>query len=708
MKSMAPCLRRRLGTGALACVVLLASALPSWAKETSFQKGTANTDKLIDFTVAVVPADPFSEANRRGAPPPPLRRGEVFTLVIRGTPKKGYHTYPVTMRADSNEQPESSLTRIVYDRPDVFRPLQPLLESTPDWLADERLGSVSLVHEKPFYWMQDILIQRDAAPGQHSLAFHLKGFQVCDEKQCTRGEPHFELPLTITSDPALSPSPQIEQRFAPPQGDARFPGQSPLQDWSHASKNGIVAVPIPDNLRPAAGALSAAAASAPTGLLAWILMSIVAAAAMLFTPCVFPMIPITVSFFLKQSEREHYNPLMTALVYSATIIVVLVLAVLVLGQVIVELANSPWLNLGLGALLVVFALSLLGMYELELPHALTRFTSSREGQGGYAGILFMALTFTVTSFTCTGPFLGPLLVATKEMPLTFTERLVGATAYAATFAAPFFLLALFPAALKTLPRSGGWLNVVKVVMGFLELAMAFKFLGNMDVTVNAGDPVLFSYEAVLACWIALAVGCGLYLLGLFRLPHDSPVENLSVPRFLMASLFLSLAVYMAPALWHKTPQGVLGRFLVSFAPLDSSLQGEYELDYEKARARALAENKLLFIDFTGVNCQNCRANEVGPFRRPEVKKLLDQFVVVQLYNDTVPHSEQPQQEAERNASWQQTTFGDSSTPLYIVFRPDARAVEKDGKLAGQEIARAKGYISDVAAFADMLQKALRR
>jgi thiol:disulfide interchange protein DsbD len=713
MKSMAPCLRRG-GWLSLACVVLLAAALPAPANG-PYQKGTAKTDDLIDFTVSIVPPDPFSDANRPGATPAPVRRGEVFTLLIRGVPKKGFHTYPVTMRADSEDQKENSLTRIVYDRSEAFRPLQPILESTPDWDKDERLGQVQLVHEKPFHWMQDILVQADATPGKHTLAFTLEGFQVCDENKCTRGKPHFEVPLTVTSNPAVTVPPEVQKRFDPPKAGDHFPGESPLQDWSRASKAGIVAVPIPPEMRPEkqiSAGTGSASSGGKTGLLALILTSIIAAAAMLFTPCVFPMIPITVSFFLKQSEKEHYNPLATALVYSITIIVVLVLAVLVLGQIIVELANSPWLNLGLGVLLVVFALSLFGMYELELPHFLSRFTSAREGQGGYGGALFMALTFTVTSFTCTGPFLGPLLVATKEMQLTFMERVVGATAYATTFAAPFFLLALFPAALKALPRSGGWLNVVKVVMGFLELAMAFKFLGNMDVTLTSGDPVLFSYEFVFASWIALSLGCGLYLLGLFRLPHDTPVEHVSVSRFLLASLFLSLGVYMAPALWHKTPQGVLGRFLVSFAPLDQSRQEDVELDYEKARARALAENKLLFIDFTGVNCQNCRANEVGPFRRPEVKKLLDQFVVVQLYNDTVPKpglsSEEADKEAQRNADWQQNTFGESSTPLYVIFRPDPGALEEDGKLKGQVVARTKGYISDVPAFEAMLKKALGR
>ena len=159
-----------------------------------------------------------------------------------------------------------------------------------------------------------------------------------------------------------------------------------------------------------------------------------------------------------------------------------------LGQLIVTLANNAWLNLGLGGVLIFFALSLFGMYEIELPTILARFTSSREGKGGYAGTFFMALTFTITSFTCTGPFLGPLLVGVKELNLSFGELVLSSLAYSATFAAPFFVLALFPRLLKTLPKSGGWLNSVKVVMGFLELAAALKFLGNTDIGLNPGQP----------------------------------------------------------------------------------------------------------------------------------------------------------------------------------------------------------------------------
>jgi thiol:disulfide interchange protein DsbD len=634
-----------------------------------------------------------------------FQRGEIFTLVITGALKPGYHTYPMTERSADPAQQESGLSQLIYKDKTGLQPLWPIQESPPsEWVSYPKGLGVFLEHKHDFIWSQDILVLPDAKPGSHKLSFAIK-LQVCDEKSCRNGEHTFEVPFTIADTPAVALSADLQKRQQTPQPP-------------------ILVRPVPNNLKVEEIARSPGAAPPPakadTSLLGLLFTTMGAAIAMLFTPCVFPMIPITVSFFLKQSEKKHHNAILTATVYSVTIIVVLALAVLILGKLIVDLANSPWMNLALGAVLVFFALRLFGMYELELPHFLSSFTASRESKGGYMGAIFMALTFTITSFTCTGPFLGPLLVATKEMQLSLDRLILAAFVYSATFAAPFFLLALFPTLLKTLPKSGGWLNSVKVVMGVLELAMAFKFLGNMDASLHPGAPVLFTYETVFASWIALSVACGLYLLGVFRLPHDTPVDSIGVPRFLLATLFLGLALYMTPALWHKTPQGVLGQFLVSFAPLDSEPAGladqtsgsqklAWYLDYDQARAEALKENKLLFIDFTGVNCQNCRANELGVFPQPAVKEELKKFVRVQLYTDIVPRpgmsKADAESEAKRNSTWQAATFVDGSTPLYVIFKPDGGALEKDGKLHGVELGRTAGFIDDVPAFLNMLKSA---
>jgi thiol:disulfide interchange protein DsbD len=271
----------------------------------------------------------------------------------------------------------------------------------------------------------------------------------CDS---TPGKQHFDAPIIISEQMPLPLLPALEKRL-----QEREPTPS------------VVALPDKPKLERASEPPTPEPQATDSGLLALILTTMGAALAMLCTPCVFPMIPITVSFFLKQSEKQQRSVLLTALVYSATIIIVLALAVLILGKLIVDLANSPWMNLGLSLVLVFFAFSLFGMYEIELPHFLSQFTSSREGRGGYLGAVFMALTFTITSFTCTGPFLGQLLVATKEMQLDLGRLIVAAFVYSATFAAPFFVLVFFQACSSDRPKAADGLTASRLSWDFWNL-----------------------------------------------------------------------------------------------------------------------------------------------------------------------------------------------------------------------------------------------
>lgn len=682
---------------ALPLLVLFATALPASA-------GPTTADR-IDFQVTLLRQDPFDPVNALQPAKTAFRRGEVVTVVINGILKPGFHTYPITQRTAEQPEPLSSLAW--NDLPPDIKPLWPIRESKPK-PVDTHVAGVWLEYEHPFTWSQDLVILPSAEPGPKTLRFQLK-LQVCDERSCLWGTHALEVPLEVSDAPAVPLTDALKQRL-----ETKAPAIEivpvPAETRTKETPREVLSGPTPQVAPPA-----------ERGLFAMILASMGAAVAMLFTPCVFPMIPITVSFFLKQSERENHNALATAAVYSLTIIIVLALSVLVLGQVIVTLANNAWLNLALGGVLVFFALSLFGMYEIELPAGLARFTSAREGRGGYAGAFFMALTFTITSFTCTGPFLGPLLVSVKELKLNFGDLLISSLAYSATFAAPFFVLALFPRLLKTLPKSGSWLNSVKVVMGFLELAAALKFLGNTDIALNPGNPRLFNYETVLCAWIALSVACGLYLLGTFRLPHDSPLEHIGVPRMLLATVFLGLALYIAPALYRDRPQGVIGEGVIAFLPLDTRTTNaespgtpaqahlDWHMDYEKAWQQAVRENKPLFIDFTGVNCTNCRDNEQRVFPRPEVREELEKYVRVQLYTDSVPRSglsrQQALDEAALNKAWQEHTFADVTTPFYAVFQPAKDKPFADGKLKGTIIGTKAGRIpnNEIGQFVGLLR-----
>lgn len=654
--------------------------------------------------------------------PKEARRGELVRLTIRGTPKSGYHTYPITQRSDDPAQSPSGLSRIIFEDNAGLRPLWPVRESDPDFVAD-KAGGVFLEHDRPFTWSQDVYVASDARQGPTTFRFQVR-YLVCNERGCVPGTQRMEASFSVGGAPPVDPSPELKARLAAaptPPKVVRVPEQLRGKMTREEEPPAVAGSGSPETSG------TPAAPSPPVGLGQQLFFAALAGLAMLLTPCVFPMIPVTVSFFLKQGEKKGHNALALATVYSGTIVIVLTAAVLVLGNLIVSLANNVWLNLGMGAVLLFFALSLFGMFEIELPLFLTRFTSSHEGQG-YVGAFFMALTFTINSFTCTGPFLGPLLSGVKELRLSFWEVAISALAYSGAFAAPFFLLALFPRLMKALPRSGGWLNGVKVVMGFVEVALALKFLSITDAGLHPGNPRFFNYETVLCVWMALSLACGLYLLGVFRLPHDTPFDHVGVPRLLLATFFIGLMVYMAPLLWRKTPQGAVGEFLVAWLPQDiesaagagtggpgeSPAKLDWSRDYAAAWERARSEGKMLFVDFTGINCQNCRFNEKNVFPVPEVRSEMSRFVRVQLYTDSVPEKGLSEDQAVALAlkyrEWQAKTFDDITLPLYAVIDPAGadRPVSDDGRLLGTVRGLAKGTIEDVPGFVDTLRKAQRQ
>lgn len=704
---------RSHGFAALAVALLAGLVHAQPADSDPFADGNAapkvdKTADLVRFEVHVEPKE--------------ARPGQIVRLTIRGTPKAGFHTYPLTQRSEDTAQDASGLSEMSYGPSPALAPLWPVTESAPAVVV-EKAGGVFLEFNQPFTWAQDVLVLPDAGTGEQKLGITIK-LQVCDEHRCVRGQQHLEATVRVAGAPVPLTA-ALEQRLheaAPPLKVVSVPAE--LRDkMSPVGSAPDAAAPAKSSAAPAGRAANRAEA---VGLLRQMGLAALQGFVMLLTPCVFPMIPITVSFFLKQGEKEHHSPIVLASVYSGTIFLLLSFAVLVLGHFIVEWANNVWLNLGMGIVLLFFALSLFGMFEIELPHFLTRFTSSHEGQGGYIGAFFMALTFTINSFTCTGPFLGPLLSGIKESKLSFWELSLNAAAYAAGFAAPFFLLALFPRLLKSLPKSGGWLNSTKVVMGFLEVALALKFLSITDAGLSVGYPRFFNYETVLCAWMALSVACGLYLLGVYRLPHDGPLQSVGVPRLMLATFFLGLAVYMTPLLSRRTPLGAVGEFLVAWLPNDSAPTGadpsgvaggknkghlDFTRDYDKAWAQAKSEGKLLFVDFTGVNCQNCRYNEGNVFPREDVRAELAKFVRVQLYTDIVPDrtlsNEQSKEQAQRNFTWQDETFNDTALPLYVVLDVSRTTspLTADGKLAGRVKGQASGTITDVPEFVAMLRDA---
>lgn len=375
----------------------------------------------------------------------------------------------------------------------------------------------------------------------------------------------------------------------------------------------------------------------------------------LLTPCVFPMIPMTVSFFTKQSKTKAEG-IRNASIYGASIIAIyIVLGVVVTAifgaDALNNMATNPWFNLFFFVLLVVFAISFMGAFEIRMPSKWVNAADSKADKGGLIGIFFMALVLALVSFSCTGPIVGSLLVEAASKG--GIAPVVGMFGFSSALAIPFVLFAAFPGWMNSLPQSGGWLNTVKVVLGFLELALAFKFLSNADLSVQAH---LLERELFLAIWIAVFTALTLYLFGFLKMPHDSPLAYLSVGRVLLGITTLMFVLYMIPGLfgaplklisafpppshYSESPYGLGGGGpVVSDADrVDGMKLGPQKLmvfhEYDEALAYAKEVNKPLFVDFTGVNCVNCRRMEESVWGEPGIiDHLRDDVVIVSLHVD---------------------------------------------------------------------------
>ncbi len=448
---------------------------------------------------------------------------------------------------------------------------------------------------------------------------------------------------------------------------------------------------------------------ADSSLLGFIVAAFLSGLVALATPCVFPIIPMTVSFFTNQK-----GGLWKALLYGFSIIAIYVLIGVLVSRIngpgFANFVSTHWLpNLLFFAVFFIFALSFLGLFEITLPNSLINKADAQSERGGIAGIFFMAFTLVLVSFSCTGPLVGSLLVASAGGAVM--KPIIGMAAFSSAFAIPFTLFAAFPQFLKSLPKSGGWLNSVKVVLGFLELALALKFLSIADQVYNWH---LLDREVFLAIWIVIFSLIGFYLLGKVRLPHDSETKNVSIPRLLLAIGTFSFVVYMIPGLWgaplkslagylppetsqdfnlfarNNEPAGpapvTLGEPVkyANLFKLPHGLQGFF--DYKQGLAYARKVNKPVFIDFTGKACVNCREMEARVWSDPIVKqRLRDDYVIVSLYVDDKTELPESQWYVSPYDKKQKTTIGAQNADLQIVkynnnAQPHYCLVDQDGNL----------------------------
>jgi thiol:disulfide interchange protein DsbD len=434
----------------------------------------------------------------------------------------------------------------------------------------------------------------------------------------------------------------------------------------------------------------------------------------LLTPCVWPMIPMTVSFFLKRNAASRKKAVSQAIVYGVAIIAIyLALGLLITAifgaSALNNLATSAVFNLIFFALLVLFAISFFGGFDLVLPASWTnKMDSKAESASGTLSIFFMAFTLVLVSFSCTGPIIGTLLVEAATWGNILSPT-IGMFGFALALAIPFALFAIFPSWLQTMPKSGGWLNAVKIVLGFLELAFALKFLSVADLAYGWG---ILDREVFLVLWIVIFALLGMYLLGKLKFPHDSEVEHVSIPRLFLAIFSFAFAIYLVPGLWGAPLKAISAfsppMYTQDFSLYDGEVRPKYT-DYESGMAYAKQVGKPALLDFSGYGCVNCRKMEASVWTDPRVKNIIDnEYVLITLVVDDKTRLPEVI-EVEENGritrlktvgdKWsylQRHKFGANAQPYYI-------ALDNEGKPVGPSYA----YDENVEKYIEFLQTGLK-
>ena len=604
-----------------------------------------------------------------------------YTLVVKAVIDEGWHIYDAT---------HSITPTTIEFTPSEGVTLEGSLRalSTAKPVSDEFFGDYGEYEGEALY-EQDVTLK-----GEGGTVTALVNYQACTEGSCT-APTDTELKFEIGNTTSAAP-------------------QAEIKEVKNVASSG--------------------------SLWGMILEAIIWGLAALVTPCVFPMIPMTVSFFMNSSgspAKGRINAslygLFIVLLYTLPIAVIILITTFI-GQGTVTADIFQWLathwipNILFFIVFMVFAASFFGAFEITLPSWLVNKSDENSEKGGITGVFFMALTLVLVSFSCTGPIVGSVLI--KSTSGEFWSPIITMLAFSITFALPFTIFAFFPSVLKKLPKSGGWLNSVKVVLGFVEVALGFKFLSVADQVYHWG---ILDREVYLAIWIVVFTLLGFYLLGKIRFAHDSEVTHIGVGRLTLAIAVFSFVVYLIPGMWgaplsklsgYLPPQSTIDFDLsqIKSAPVQSStsstngvkygdvlhlphgLNGFFDL--EEAEAYAAKVDKPVFIDFTGHGCVNCREMEARVWSDPAVLELLNEYVICALYTDdkmTLPQSEWVVAENGKtlkslgkvNAHYALTRFGVNAQPYYVL----------QGK--NEEIlVEPRGYNLDVDEFVAFLRKGL--
>ncbi|HKK46860.1 MAG TPA: cytochrome c biogenesis protein CcdA [Balneolaceae bacterium] len=596
--------------------------------------------------------------------PKQVKAGEPFSITIKATIDGDWHLYAVHNDPDAGPFPtEFSSDNSKLSISGDISESKPFVEVDPNFNA--KLG-----YHKGSATFQIPLTFNRSVTGSSMIALKVH-YQVCNDKTCLP-------PKSKTITQAISVSGGS--------GDTTQAIQSSKKSEPPASVTG--------NNSDTSNGTIAAGGYESKGFFSFLWIALTAGFAALLTPCVFPMIPLTVSFFAKQNEREKKKGIGQALFFGIAIVLTFtvigaLLALLIGASGANKFASNPWVNLFIAIILILFSISLLGAFELRLPYQLTNWLNRKSNErSGVVGILFMAMTISAVSFSCTAPFVGGVLAATTGGQWFYP--IIGMAAFATAFASPFVLFALFPGWLESLPKSGSWMNVVKVLLGFIELAAAIKFLSNVDLVWQWG---LISRPFAIAAWIAIFLLAGLYVLGVYTLTHDTKPKQIGTGRLLLALPFILFSFYLIPGLMGAS-LGIWDSWLPPKQATDVSVvstlaqqqvsgtnfneQENWSHDYQQSLKTAREQNKPIFIDFTGYTCTNCRAMEANVFPLKSVQKRFAKMQQVRLYTDD--GSKGPQ-----NQKFQFKLTGTVALPTYVVVDPeDEMVLEQLVGYAGKE------------------------
>ncbi len=597
-----------------------------------------------------------------------------FDLLITAKIEKGWHLYSQFI-----EEGGPIPTSFKFNPSAAYKLIGKVTESPKPITAFDKNFNMEIAWHKN----QAVFKQRISLNKPITAITGVLEFMVCDDQRCLPpAEVEFEVPLTAGSDVVIA-----SESISP--DSAIVAGQ--VADTSSS----IVASAIVSNKT---------ASKAEGSFWAIFIAGFIGGLAAFFMPCIYPMIPMTVSFFTKQSGSRAKG-IRSAVIYGVSIIIIYValglLITLIFGaSALNEAASSATFNLLFFVALIIFGISFLGAFEITLPSALVNKMDEKSNQSGFMGLFFMAFTLALVSFSCTGPIIGTLLVDAVSKG-SYLGPAIGMLGFSLALAIPFTLFAIFPSWLKEMPKSGGWLNTVKVSLGFLEIALAFKFLSNVDLAYHWG---IFNRDIFLIIWIVVFGMWSLYLLGKLRLSHDSEINFLSLPRLFFAMFILGFTIYMIPGLWGAPLKGIsawlppqttqefdlysnAGSSETKAQTSEKKYAGLFHAphgldafyDYEQGLAYAKSVNKPILIDFTGWSCTNCRKMEASVWPDKEVlRRLREDYVLISLYVDD--KTELSQEEKYNSAfsgkkvssigqkwsDFQASKFGTNSQPYYVI------------------------------------------